>query len=168
MKTIYLNRHAKSSWSRPYSSDFERGLNKRGKINAEFMAKRFAIEVPYVTLISSPAVRALNTAKQFALALGIPEKDIIQNESIYGAGTSDMLRLIQELDDARNQVMLFGHNPTFTDLAYVLDHSFQDHMVTCARVKIECNVDSWSHVSSDIGTVIYHDYPRKYAEMENL
>lgn len=168
MKTIYLNRHAKSSWNHPYASDFERGLNKRGKLNAEFMAKRFAIEVKHVQVISSPAVRALSTARQFALAMGIPEKEIIQNESIYGAGTSDMLRLIQELDDDWNEVILFGHNPTFTDLAYVLDHSFQDHMVTCARVKIECDVDSWKHISKDIGSVIYHDYPRKYPEMENL
>lgn len=168
MKTIYLNRHAKSSWNRPYTSDFERGLNKRGKLNAKFMAERFALEVKHVQIISSPAVRALSTAKQFALAMGALEKDILQTDSIYGAGTDDMLKLIQDLDDTCSEVILFGHNPTFTDLAYELDHSFQDHLVTCARVKIECEVDSWTHVSSDIGSVIYHDYPRKYPEMENL
>lgn len=168
MKILYLNRHAKSSWNRPYSSDFERGLNKRGNINAAFMAERFARQVDAVQLVSSPAVRAISTARYFARALGILEQDIDQREIIYGAGVREMMALVQGLDDAHEAVMLFGHNPTFSDLAHHLDQGFHDHMVTCARVKIEFEVDAWQHIAADSGTVIYHDYPRKYPEMENL
>ena len=39
MKTLYLVRHAKSSWKHPELSDFERPLNKRGKNDAPFMGK---------------------------------------------------------------------------------------------------------------------------------
>ncbi len=168
MKTIYLNRHAKSSWNHPYSSDFERGLNKRGKVNAEYMSKRFALETRDVIIVSSPAARALSTARYFAKAMGIKDQEIIQVALIYGAGAREMLELIQSFDDSWNSVILFGHNPTFSELASLLDNSFQDHMVTCARVKISCDVDSWKHVIPDIGHVDYHDYPRKHPEMKDL
>ncbi|MBT6406343.1 MAG: histidine phosphatase family protein, partial [Rhodospirillaceae bacterium] len=38
MKTIYLLRHAKSSWKDPTLADFDRPLNKRGKRAAKNMA----------------------------------------------------------------------------------------------------------------------------------
>ncbi|NND94752.1 MAG: hypothetical protein HKN45_07775 [Flavobacteriales bacterium] len=168
MKTIYLNRHAKSSWNRPYTSDFERGLNKRGNTNAEYMSKRFALETKDVVIVSSPAVRALRTAIYFAEALDIENQNIKQVDLIYGASAREMLRLIQSFDDSWESVILFGHNPTFSELANLLDHSFNDHMVTCARVKIACEVKSWTHIIPDIGHVEYHDYPRLYAEMKDL
>ena len=39
MKTLYLIRHAKSSWNHPNLSDVDRPLNKRGKNDAPFMGK---------------------------------------------------------------------------------------------------------------------------------
>ncbi len=168
MKTLYLNRHAKSSWNRPYTTDFERGLNKRGDINAKFMSERFAKESASIPIVSSPAARALATATYFAEAMGVSEHEIVKDPVIYGASSTEMLRLIQGLTDEWDAVILFGHNPTFSELAYLLDHSFADHMVTCSRVKISCDVASWAHIIPDIGVVDYHDYPRKYPEMENL
>ena len=37
MKTLYLVRHAKSSWKYPRLNDFERPLNKRGRNNSPFI-----------------------------------------------------------------------------------------------------------------------------------
>jgi len=39
MKIIYLARHAKSYWGNQSLSDFDRPLNKRGKLDAPFMGK---------------------------------------------------------------------------------------------------------------------------------
>jgi len=39
MKIIYLVRHAKSYWGNQSLSDFDRPLNKRGKLDAPFMGK---------------------------------------------------------------------------------------------------------------------------------
>ena len=44
MKTLFLVRHAKSSWKEfGKIEDFERGLNKRGKKDAPMMAQRLAL-----------------------------------------------------------------------------------------------------------------------------
>jgi phosphohistidine phosphatase len=166
MKTLYINRHAKSSWKDLNISDFDRSLNKRGKINAGFMAERFAEDAQIDIIISSPAIRALSTAEAFAEALGI---DRIQAESsIYGAGIREMVHIINSIPNQFESALIFGHNPTFTNLAHHLDHNFNDHLVTCARVKFEFEVDDWGMIGSDSGIAVSHHYPRMYPEMENL
>ena len=39
MLTLYVMRHAKSSWDDPSLNDFQRPLNKRGRHNAKLMKK---------------------------------------------------------------------------------------------------------------------------------
>ena len=63
MKTIYLVRHAKSSWKDPSLADFDRPLNKRGKNDLVIMGelmnqKKIKLEL----ILSSPAKRAKKTA----------------------------------------------------------------------------------------------------------
>lgn len=166
MKTLFINRHAKSSWKNRSLRDFDRPLNKRGKINAPFMAERFAKEEKIDLIISSPAERAKQTAFAFQKACELPVEQFHFNENIYGAGVSEMLDIVNGISDEHGSVMLFGHNPTFSELAWFFDHNFNDHMVTCARVKVEFDVDSWSFVAKNSGRIVDHDYPRKYAEME--
>ena len=64
-KTLYIARHAKSSWDDMSLSDFERTLNARGKRDAPFMAN--ILKEKGITpdlILSSPAKRAKKTAKQ--------------------------------------------------------------------------------------------------------
>ena len=62
-KQLYLIRHAKSSWAQPALADFDRPLNKRGKMNAPLMAGRFAERgISPQRIVSSPAKRAKKTA----------------------------------------------------------------------------------------------------------
>jgi len=168
MKVLHINRHAKSSWKNADLSDFERPLNKRGKLNAAFMSVKFVQENKVDFVISSPAVRAKTTALCFATALGIDEENIQFEKGIYGAGIAEMIKLINNISNDNDSVIVFGHNPTLSELACQLDHSFNSHLVTCARVKIEFDVDDWSLVGKDSGRVVEHDYPRKYPEMEGL
>ncbi|MEM7163431.1 MAG: histidine phosphatase family protein [Bacteroidota bacterium] len=168
MKTLFINRHAKSSWKDYSLKDFDRPLNKRGKLNAAFMAEMFASEYSIDLIISSPAKRARKTAEYFATAQGISTESIQFNEIIYGASISEMMTLLQDIPSSINKVMIFGHNPTFNDLAEYLDHNFMDHLVTCARVQIEFDIDNWKLLSKNLGRTIAHHYPRMYPEMENL
>jgi phosphohistidine phosphatase len=168
MRVLYLNRHAKSSWSQPYNTDAERPLNKRGKVNALFMGKRFAQETRVDLILSSPAKRALQTANYFAEALGIADSDIAIESGIYGASVGEMMTIINALDQGHEHVIIFGHNPTFSDLAAHIDHNHDLDMVTCARVKLEFEVESWDEIGANSGTLMYHDYPRKYPEMADL
>jgi phosphohistidine phosphatase len=74
MKTLYVIRHAKSSWDDPTLSDFDRPLNKRGKRDAPAMGKRLVHDDRVVPdlLLSSPAERALTTCKIIAEEIHYP------------------------------------------------------------------------------------------------
>ena len=73
MKTLYLVRHAKSSWEEPGVSDADRPLIPKGlkktQLIVDFLLKR---ETKIDLMISSPAVRAYETAKLVAAGLDYP------------------------------------------------------------------------------------------------
>ena len=78
MKTIYLLRHAKSSWDDSSLSDKQRPLAKRGLQNAPQMGARFAARDEQLEqVISSPAKRAHTTAQLFCEACGFEPRDIV-------------------------------------------------------------------------------------------
>ena len=163
MKRLYLIRHAKSSWKDQGLADIERPLNKRGKQDAPFMGKRLKeTKVHPDLIVSSPAKRALKTAKVIAEEIGYPKKRIKTDESIYLAGVSTLLHVIQNIEDSYQQVMLFGHNPGFTDLAESLTNQKFDNIPTCGIVCMDFDINSWKKVSEGKGKVVFFDYPKKY------
>jgi phosphohistidine phosphatase len=144
MRTLYLIRHAKSSWDNPGLRDFNRPLNERGLRDAPLMAALLAARnMRPDLLVSSPARRALHTAQFFADAFGIPDEAIVRQQDIYEAYPQDILRLISELPQHAQTVFLFGHNPTFTDVANRFSDDFIDNIPTCGVVRIESPADSW-------------------------
>ena len=59
MKTLYLVRHAKSSWDDPGMPDRDRPLEERGERDAAKMGERWSRRhVKPQLILSSPAVRA--------------------------------------------------------------------------------------------------------------
>ena len=164
MKNLFLTRHAKSSWSNPGLADIDRPLNERGKKTAPFMGKLIVDkgEKPEL-LISSPANRALSTAKAFGEVMGLVENDIIVNRAIYGAGAQQLLELVQNQDDLHKSIMLFGHNPTFTSFVNMLTGSDIMNVVTCGVVRIDFEYSSWADIDFGSGRLVYYEYPKKYA-----
>ncbi len=164
MKYLYLVRHAKSSWDYPELSDFERPLNKRGKKDAPRMAQRLASKSPEIqAVISSPANRAITTARAMASGLGFPLDEITENEDVYHAGMSTLMHIVKSLPNTLDRVMLVGHNPGFTDLANQLkDHDyFIDNVPTCGIVAIEFPCNKWDEISDHDGRLLFFDYPKK-------
>ena len=164
MKNLFLTRHAKSSWNNPGLADIDRPLNERGKKAAPFMGKLIVDkgEKPEL-LISSPANRALSTAKAFGEVMGLVENDIIVNRAIYGAGAQQLLELVQNQDDLHKSIMLFGHNPTFTSFVNMLTGSNIMNVVTCGVVRINFEYSSWIDIDFGSGRLVYYEYPKKYA-----
>jgi len=164
LKNLFLTRHAKSSWSNPGLADIDRPLNERGKKAAPFMGKLIVDkgEKPEL-LISSPAYRALSTAKAFGEVMGLVENDIIVNRAIYSAGAQQLLELMQNQDDLHKSIMLFGHNPTFTSLVNMLTGSNIMNVVTCGVVRIDFEYSSWTDIDFGSGRLVYYEYPKKYA-----
>ena len=118
MKTLYLIRHAKSSWKHPELTDFERPLNKRGRSDAPKMGRLLEKRkiIPDV-FISSPAIRAAMTARIIADKLNYPLSDIQYADQIYEANAQELYDIIAGTDDQYSSAMLVGHNPGMTFLA---------------------------------------------------
>lgn len=163
MKTLYLCRHAKSSWADPGMDDFDRPLNERGQRNAPFMAHVFKYRgEPIDLIVSSPANRALTTARCFADALAIPTERFVQCRSIYHAERQTLAHIVSQLPNSAGRVMLFGHNPGFTQLLDHLSDMRVDNLPTCGLVRIDFSVDDWQHIAKGSGTLVWFDYPKRH------
>nr|WP_255414659.1 histidine phosphatase family protein [Candidimonas sp. SYP-B2681] len=140
-------RHAKSD-HHTAPSDEERPLNDRGIREATKMGRRLAKKNPRPDLlVSSPAVRAMTTARIIAQEMGYQLTDIAVNDTLYDAETSDILMVVRNLDDQANVVMMFGHNPGLTDLVHDIWPPIT-HLPTCAVAEFSFEIDSWSKIGS--------------------
>ncbi len=173
MRTLYMCRHAKSSWSDPHVTDHDRPLNDRGQRDAPFMAKIFRDrKEPLDLLVSSTATRAAETARQFAQVLDAREGNhfdptggrpqLLLREALYHATTDLLLRSINDLPDEVPHVMLFGHNPGATALVDMLCSTDLGNLPTCGMVRIDFPFDSWTLVSRDTGTAVWQDFPKHH------
>jgi phosphohistidine phosphatase len=161
MKTFFLVRHAKSSRDDPSLPDRDRPLDDRGRRDAPQMGKRLAKRgVRSDLLMSSPALRALTTAQLIADEIGYKRKDIVVDDRLYASSADDLLAVIRALDKKLNRVMLFGHNPEFTDLAHRLSSDIVD-MPTSAIVEFDFETKAWSDVGEDKPAKVIFDYPKK-------
>lgn len=139
---LYLLRHAKSDWKQGVASDFDRPLSKRGQADAPRMAAWLSRQdnIPTV-LISSPALRAYQTAMIFAEVLNIPVKKIQIDNRVYEASLETLLEVVRALPEKAQSVLLVGHNPGLDCLLQALCREAKPEidgklMTTCAVAKI--------------------------------
>ncbi len=162
MKYLYLIRHAKSSWDYPNLTDIERPLNSRGEKDAPMMGKRLsAMGIKPDLIMTSPAKRALQTAKKIAKETGYPVNNIIINNNLYLAGVTTLLKTIRAINERYETVFMFGHNPEFTTLANLLTLQQIYNIPTCGICNISFEIDSWRLVTEGTGKLILNDYPKK-------
>ncbi len=161
MRTLTIIRHAKSSWEQEGLHDFERPLNDRGRRDAPVMAARLrqSAAIPDL-LVSSPALRAITTARIFADRLEISTESIQVHAKIYEASASTLLQIIRGLDDQYSHAALFGHNPGLSDLACKLAHCDFDELPTCGVVQISLPAHHWRDVSNNSGKLLYSSWPK--------
>jgi len=157
-KTLYLMRHAESSWSGTDLSDFDRTLNERGFRDAPAMGRRLKARgtLPEIILCSS-AKRAMQTLE--TMDIGI--EDVVFDERIYEASKGALLNTIQVLENRYSSAMLIGHNPAMTWLANQLSGTRIDTMPTCAIATIELDSTHWGNAASCPVKLLNFDYPEK-------
>lgn len=153
MKTLYLLRHAKSSWDDPSQTDFERPLNQRGlkaaPLMGEFMAKNgFEPSV----IVSSPAMRAKTTA-QLVKDAGSFSADIIFKKSIYEASPNALRQIVAEISNEHSSAMLVGHNPGIEGFIHYLTGQLEP-MPTAALAVIELEIENWAEINDGCGNLL--------------
>lgn len=160
-KTIVLVRHAKSSWADDQLEDFERPLNERGLKDAPSMGQRLhQKEIAPDLIMSSPAFRAISTARRMARELAYDLRGIQCNTKIYEANVSALIEIIRNLPDDLNTVMLVGHNPGIHELCYYLTLKLPEDFPTCATAVIRLDVDQWKQVKQGSSFHFEIDYPK--------
>jgi len=161
MKTLYLIRHAKSSWDSPALHDFERPLNNRGERDAPNMAKRLKEKnVLPDMMLSSPANRALTTCKVFANVLGFSSSKIITHQALYHASEESILEIIKTTPSFVKTLLVFGHNPGFTDFANELTNERIVNIPTTGVVACSVSIQSWNQIDWGKGELFLFDYPK--------
>jgi len=160
MKTLILVRHAKSSWSEPGLSDFDRPLNERGKKDAPEMAQRLKEKIKVDHFVSSPAKRAKRTARFFAEEFGMDKDSIQLVEDLYMATQEGFLKTISAIDDQYDAVALFSHNPGISEFASSLTNVKVDDMPTCAMFALAAETVSWQNFEQAAKKFLFFDYPK--------
>src|SRR4030095_2808978 len=163
MRSLYLVRHAKSSWAHPELADRDRPLNDRGKTDALKMGRLLAErnDIPE-HLVSSPAKRAYSTAKRIAGELGYNVKHIEKNDLLYLADADEFFKVISEIPKKIEKLMLFSHNYGITYFANYISGSNIENIPTCGIVRVDFEAGSWKDIEKQKGKLIYFEYPKKY------
>jgi len=174
MKRLVLVRHATAVPGDEETDDFSRRLRRRGRREARDMAAWYAtLGLGADLLWSSPADRALHTAKIFARGLGIKKRDVQADERLYeNMAPSEFLALVHGLDDGLDTVLVFGHNPTFADFAGALlaeSAPFAGDLPKCGVVVAQCPRRKWSAMRLGEARLEAFEHPRsRRAVVDNL
>lgn len=163
MKSIYLIRHAKSDWGVDVD-DFDRPLNDRGKRDAPVMAKRLKLRnVDIDAFVSSPAKRALKTAKLFADEFGMAHDQIDLKPELYMAPSATFYSVLESLDNSLNSVIIFSHNNGITEFANSLGVANIDNMPTCSVFAFTVEAENWTQIRTAQKQFVFFDYPKNGA-----
>ncbi len=161
MKSLLFVRHAKSSWQSPGTQDFDRPLNERGHRDAPVMAKRLLDKDVSIDLfVSSPALRAITTARYFHDAFKAKKSQLIEVPELYHVSVATFYKVIEKLDDAINTAALFSHNPGITYTVNSFAVAKVDDMPTCGVFGIYVDIDSWKDFEKAAKTFWLFDYPK--------
>lgn len=163
MLTLFLIRHAKSSWEDPGLSDKDRPLNKRGKKDAPLMGSILRDKNESASLIiSSPAKRAYDTAKIIAEETGYKAGKIEKDDKLYMADINDFISVIKKAHNSYTCIMLFSHNYGITDFANFIGDLKIENIPTCGIVKIKFKTDNWKNVTDLKGKTEFFIFPKMF------
>lgn len=148
MKTLYILRHAKSSWNFTELPDEQRPLMEKGKkrtrrIIEYMLSNNIAPDV----IVSSHAVRAFDTATIVAHGIRFPVQDILISHNLYHCDTDGIFEELYPFDDTISSVMLVGHNPTLTNFLNKFFVPQIDYLPTSGFAGIRFETDRWGDLS---------------------
>jgi phosphohistidine phosphatase len=168
MKEVIFIRHAKSDWGNESLKDIDRHLSERGYNDAYFLSEWFAKNnvLPQL-VITSPAIRAFNTALIFAREMDLDLKNLKLEKNIYEASAEKILQVIRETDNTPARIMICGHNPGFTNICNELSEDmFFDNVPTCGMVSLSFEVDNWKEITKGMGKLNYYKFPKDFKNQD--
>jgi phosphohistidine phosphatase len=159
-KHLFIVRHGSSPGSNNSISDFDRTLDEQGIHDSQVISERFSgnDNLPN-RILTSPAIRALHSATIFARTFNYLISDITIQDEIYLADKNIMLDIIKHTDNKVQSLMIFGHNPTFTDLANHFLNIKIDTIPSSGIVGLKFELESWSNINRVKTISSFFDHP---------
>ena len=147
VRTLFLMRHAKSSWGDPGAVDHDRPLNARGRSAASLMGQWLATKGKvFDTILASTATRAQQTARGVAEASGYQGK-ILRVRRLYLATPEEILDVASETSDASSSILLIAHNPGLETLVSFWSKT-AERFPTATVAEFALPVGDWSDIST--------------------
>ena len=136
-RSLYLLRHAKSSWDDAALDDHDRPLAGRGRRAAAAIARHMDEQgiAPELVLCST-ALRARETCERLGLT------EVRYERGLYAASAEELLERVRAIDENVGTAMLIGHNPGMEDLGFALTGERMEKFPTGALAVLE--LEDWS------------------------
>jgi phosphohistidine phosphatase len=165
MKKLIFVRHGRAEESSSVIPDYERSLTTNGKTISEKMAMLLKEkEQDQAAFITSPAFRAYETAIIFARVLGFDPDNIILRNNLYNHTTlNSFAEIIEQQREEVITVILFGHNPSFTEIPDRLSRNGCDFLPKSGIVCLSFKTDTWKGIVRERGKIEYFLKPEKSA-----
>ncbi len=163
MKTLFLIRHAKSSWAHEGIEDRDRPLKGRGIRDAHLVAQALSDGMGQqhrIKFYSSPATRALHTALIFAQNFQLPAAQITLKDELYDCFAHELLEWIKASEDLADTVFYFAHNPAITDFVNKMTSANIANVPTTGVVSIAFDVKYWHEIDAN-GKLVQFEYPKR-------
>jgi phosphohistidine phosphatase len=159
MKTLYIVRHAKSSWEYEGIKDIDRPLKKRGINDAYLVSKVLheKIATPDV-FISSCANRALHTGMIFSYTFNYPLANLKISKSLYNFSDGYLIKTVKALDDGFESAIIFSHDHGISTFVNKYGSIQLDHVPTCGVVAIKFETRHWKNIKS--GKTFLTEFPK--------
>ncbi|CAA0155024.1 SixA phosphatase family protein [Tenacibaculum maritimum] len=161
MKTLYIVRHAKSSWKYSSIKDIDRPLKERGINDAHLVSKVLSkeLEKPDV-FVSSSANRALHTAIIFCENFKYPLSNLQIKKQLYSFSDGYLVKTIKALDDNFNSAIVFSHDHGINSFVNKFGDKPIAHVSTCGMIGIQFDNKHWKSIKK--GTTILTAFPKDY------
>lgn len=163
MKTLVLLRHAKAENGSTGLPDFDRALNDRGRKEAQTVGSFIRKQDLLLDLVLSSSAKRTRETTDLVVASADLTVEVRCEQRIYEAGPLRLLKVVSQIEDECNTVLLVGHNPGMEELLRLLTDR-AEHMATGTLAKIDLNVPTWGKVTEQKGSLDWIVTPKALAK----
>ena len=161
MKTLYIVRHAKSSWKYESIEDIDRPLKERGIKDAHLLSKYLSEEIKRPDVfVSSSANRALHTAVIFCENFKYPLANLKIKRQLYSFSDGYLVKTVKALDDSFDSAVIFSHDHGINSFVNKFGDKPIAHVSTCGVIGIQFKEKHWKNIKKGSTSLI--EFPKNH------
>ncbi|WP_275315229.1 SixA phosphatase family protein [Tenacibaculum bernardetii] len=161
MKTLYIVRHAKSSWKYESIEDIDRPLKERGIKDAHLLSKYLSEEIKRPDVfVSSSANRALHTAVIFCENFKYPLANLKIKRQLYSFSDGYLVKTVKALDDSFDSAIIFSHDHGINSFVNKFGDKPIAHVSTCGVIGIQFDEKHWKNIKK--GSTCLVEFPKNH------